>query len=62
MSAFSKLRWYARKPVAVIMAASLVTSTVPVVNLMEAAPAYAAPSERSKVPKMFRGTSSSLCP
>lgn len=47
MSAFSKLRWYARKPVAVIMAASLVTSTVPVVNLMEAAPAYAAPSERS---------------
>ena len=48
MSAFSKLRWYARKPVAVIMAASLVTSTVPVVNLMEAAPAYAAPSERSK--------------
>lgn len=48
MSAFSKLRWYARKPVAVIMAASLVTSTVPVVNLMEVAPAYAAPSERSK--------------
>ena len=48
MSAFSKLKYYARKPVAVIMAASLVTSTVPVVNLMEAAPAYAAPSERSK--------------
>ena len=41
MSAFSKLKYYARKPVAVIMAASLVTSTVPAVSLVAAAPVYA---------------------
>lgn len=41
MSAFSKLKYYARKPVAVIMAASLVTSTVPAASLVAAAPVYA---------------------
>lgn len=48
MSAFSKLKYYARKPVAVIMAASLVTSTVPAVSLVAAAPVYAQQKAESK--------------
>lgn len=48
MSAFSKLKYYARKPVAVIMAASLVTSTVPAVSLIAAAPVYAQQKAESK--------------
>ena len=48
MSAFSKLKYYARKPVAVIMAASLVTSTVPAVSLVAAAPVYAQQQAETK--------------
>ncbi|MDM8300113.1 hypothetical protein [Collinsella tanakaei] len=47
MSVLDKLKLYSRKPVAVIMAATLATSSVPVQAVVQATPAYAAPQQKA---------------